>query len=176
MRTKLYHLFIALALFACVHPVLAQVTVGIMPTNNQALLYWPATATDYVLQSSTNLSLTNWVYATDAVPATYGSQAAVTVTNTALARFFRLMQVPATTPDGMAFIPAGVYTMGDTLGGESAAIPTVTVNVSAFYMDTNLVSFSQWQGVYSYATSHSYSFVDAGYGKAANHPVQTVDW
>jgi len=26
--------------------------------------------------------------------------------------------------------------------------------VSAFYMDTNLVSYSQWQGVYSYATGN----------------------
>jgi formylglycine-generating enzyme required for sulfatase activity len=175
MKTKIHSLFIMLALLAGVHPVLAQVTLGIMPTNNQALLYWPATATDYVLQSSTNLSLTNWVYATDAVPATYGSQAAVTVTNTALARFFRLMQVPATTPDGMAFIPAGAFTMGDTLDSESDAIPT-NVYVSAFYMDTNLVSYSLWQSVYSYATSHGYGFDFVGAGKAANNPVQTVDW
>jgi len=146
-----------------------------MLTNNQALLYWPATATDYVLQSSTNLSLTNWVYATDAVPATYGSQAVATVTNTALARFFRLMQVPATTPDGMAFIPAGAFTMGDTLDGESDAIPT-NVTVSGFYMDTNLVSYSQWQSVYNWATANGYGFDYAGSGKAMNQPVQTVDW
>ena len=57
----------------------------------------------------------------------------------------------------------------------SDAIPT-NVYVSAFYMDTNLVSYSQWQSVYSYATSHGYGFDDAGSGKAANHPVQTVDW
>jgi formylglycine-generating enzyme required for sulfatase activity len=43
-------------------------------------------------------------------------------------------------------------------------------------MDTNLVSYSQWQSVYSWATSHGYGFVNAGAGKAANHPVQTVDW
>jgi formylglycine-generating enzyme required for sulfatase activity len=78
-------------------------------------------------------------------------------------------------PTGMAFIPAGSFTMGDTLDGESDAIPT-NVYVSAFYMDVNLVSLSQWQGVYSYATSHGYTFVNAGAGKAANHPVQTVDW
>jgi len=75
----------------------------------------------------------------------------------------------------MALIPAGAFTMGDTLDGESDAIP-ISVTVSAFYMDTNLVSYSQWQGVYSYATSHGYGFDDAGAGKAANHPVQTVDW
>jgi formylglycine-generating enzyme required for sulfatase activity len=43
-------------------------------------------------------------------------------------------------------------------------------------MDKNLVSYSQWQSIYSWATNHGYSFDHAGLGKAANHPVQTVDW
>src|ERR1019366_1238886 len=84
-------------------------------------------------------------------------------------------QMAGQTSDGMALIPAGSFTMGDTLDGESDAIPT-TVYVSAFYMDTNLVSYSQWQTVYNWATSHGYSFVNAGAGKAANHPVLTIDW
>ena len=83
--------------------------------------------------------------------------------------------VSITTSDGMALIPAGTFTMGDTLDGESDAIPT-NVYVSAFYMDTNLVSYSQWQSVYNWATTNGYSFDNAGSGKAANHPVQTVDW
>jgi formylglycine-generating enzyme required for sulfatase activity len=96
---------------------------------------------------------------------------AVTVSNTSPARFFRLSAVPA----GMALIPGGSFTMGDTLDGEPDAIPT-NVYVSGFYMDVNLVSSNQWQSVYSYATSHGYGFVNAGLGKAANHPVQRVDW
>jgi formylglycine-generating enzyme required for sulfatase activity len=43
-------------------------------------------------------------------------------------------------------------------------------------MDTNLVSYSQWQPVFSYATSQGYGFDNSGAGKAANHPVQTVNW
>ena len=43
-------------------------------------------------------------------------------------------------------------------------------------MDTNLVSSNQWATVSAYATSHGYSFAFAGMGKAANHPVQMVDW
>jgi formylglycine-generating enzyme required for sulfatase activity len=78
-------------------------------------------------------------------------------------------------PAGMTLIPAGAFTMGDTLDGESDAIP-VSVTVSAFYMDVNLVSYSQWQSVYAYATSHGYGFDNAGSGEAANHPVQTVNW
>jgi formylglycine-generating enzyme required for sulfatase activity len=75
----------------------------------------------------------------------------------------------------MAFIPAGSFTMGDTLDGESDAIPT-NVYVSAFYMDTNLVSYSQWQSVYNWATNNGYVFSHAGAGNATNHPVQSVEW
>jgi formylglycine-generating enzyme len=76
----------------------------------------------------------------------------------------------------MAFIPAGSFTIGDTVDGESDAIPT-NVYVSAFYMDVNLVSLSQWQWVYSYATNQGYSFFGAATDKAANTPVETVvDW
>src|SRR5208282_6819964 len=42
-------------------------------------------------------------------------------------------------PAGMALIPAGSFTMGDALDGESDAIPT-TVYVSAFYMDVSEVT------------------------------------
>ena len=178
MKNKLYSLFIGLALLAVVHPGLAGPALGIVRTNNQSLLYWPATATGYVLQSSTNLASTNWVFATNAVPATYGSQTAVTVTNTPAARFFRLISLSTITPDGMALIPAGSFTIGDTPADEydgDDVIPT-NVYVSAFYMDVNLVSSNQWRTVYGYATNHGYSFVNPGLGKASNQPVQTVDW
>jgi formylglycine-generating enzyme required for sulfatase activity len=79
-------------------------------------------------------------------------------------------------PPNMTFIPAGPFTMGDSLDGESDAIPTATVTVSAFYMDVNLVSLGQWQSVYSWATSHGYGFDDSGSASAANQPVQKVDW
>jgi len=79
-------------------------------------------------------------------------------------------------PQGMALIPAGTFSMGDSLDGESDATPTMNITVSAFYMDLNLVSYAQWQSVFFWATNHGYGFVNAGAGKAANHPVQTVDW
>jgi formylglycine-generating enzyme required for sulfatase activity len=101
----------------------------------------------------------------------------------------RISSVPQATgspiPAGMALIPAGAFMMGDSLDGDELlfgqringdATPTVEVEVSAFYMDKNLVTFSEWQSVYSWATKHGYSFVHAGSGKAANHPVRTVDW
>jgi formylglycine-generating enzyme required for sulfatase activity len=78
-------------------------------------------------------------------------------------------------PAGMVLIPAGSFTMGDTLDGETDARPT-NVSVSAFYMDTNLVSYSQWQAVYDWATNAGYGFANAGAGNATDNPVQTVDW
>ncbi len=92
-------------------------------------------------------------------------------------RFFRLSAVPAGIAlfPGMALIPSGGFTMGDTLDGSGDAVP-ISVVVSAFYMDVNLVSLSLWQSVYGYATNHGYDFANAGSGKAANHPVHTVDW
>jgi formylglycine-generating enzyme required for sulfatase activity len=78
-------------------------------------------------------------------------------------------------PPGMALIAAGAFTMGDNLDGEDDATP-VSVTVSAFYMDVSLVSLSQWQSVYYWATNHGFGFDNAGSGKAADNPVQTVDW
>jgi formylglycine-generating enzyme required for sulfatase activity len=80
-------------------------------------------------------------------------------------------------PPGMALIPAGSFTMGNSIGDNDItdANPT-NVTVSAFYMDVNLVSYSQWQSVYFWATNHGYDFFNAGTRKAANHPVQTVNW
>src|ERR1035437_8090607 len=174
MKTKLYSLFIVLALLAGVHPALAQLTnLGIAPAGNQTVLFWPTTFTNYVLQSTTNLASPNWVLVTDAVPVTVSNNVTITVTNTSPARFFRLYNTNS--PAGMALIPAGAFTMGDNLDGESDATP-ISVTVSAFYMDVNLVSYSQWQTVYNWATNHGFGFALAGSGKAANHPVQTVDW
>jgi formylglycine-generating enzyme required for sulfatase activity len=175
MKTKLHFLFIGLAFIAGVHQAAAQVTnLGIAPAvGGQSLLYWPVSTTDYVLQTVTNLSSTNWA----TVRTAYTVNAAE-VTNAAPSGFFRLL--PTTTPAGMALIPAGWFVMGDTLDGESDAIPT-NVYVSAFVMDVNLVNYGLWTNVYAYATSQGYNFVNAGQngyptGTGTNYPVTTVDW
>jgi len=43
-------------------------------------------------------------------------------------------------------------------------------------MDVNLVTYSQWESVYNWATNNGYTFDNPGSGVAPNHPVQTVDW
>jgi formylglycine-generating enzyme required for sulfatase activity len=151
--------------------------LNIAPAGGKSILYWPTNGTSYVLQTTTNLVTPNWVTASNAVTVN-----AVLVTNSLPIGFFKLLPL-TNSPVGMALIPAGSFLMGNYLFYNSATNdPDITdanptnVSVSAFYMDVNLVSLSQWQGVYNYATNQGYGFVNPGTGKAANHPVQTVDW
>jgi len=83
-------------------------------------------------------------------------------------------------PPGMVLIPAGAYTMGNTVAADTDikdASP-LSATVSAFYMDANLVTLGQWHSVYYWATSNGYSFSSAnvGGGDAARNPVYDVDW
>jgi RNA polymerase sigma factor (sigma-70 family) len=96
-----------------------------------------------------------------------------TITIKELAAYSRISRHGPTA--GMALIPAGSLAMGDSLDSDADATPT-KATVSAFYMDANLVTYSQWQSVYFWAAAHGYVFAHAGAGKAADHPVQTVDW
>ncbi len=80
-------------------------------------------------------------------------------------------------PAGMQLITAGSFTLGNTFGDSDLpdANPTNTA-VSAFYIDTTLVTWSQWQARYCWATNNGYDFVNSGLGKAPNHPVVQLDW
>lgn len=80
-------------------------------------------------------------------------------------------------PSGMALIPAGTFTMGDSFSeGSSDELPTHPVDVSAFYMDKYEVTKVLWDEVYEWAIANGYSFDKAGEGKAATHPVHFVRW
>src|ERR1017187_2418020 len=170
MKTKLKSLFIELALVAGVYQAAAQTAqffriVGPAATtihafNADGTLVWSngKKGTNYTVQTRSSLT-GDWV-----------NYVQLPVTN-----YINTNQIIAfNPPTGMAFIPAGSFTMGDTLDGEFDAIPT-NVYVSAFYMDVNLVSSNQWRTVYSYATNHGY-ILNAGAGKGTNYPVETVDW
>ena len=180
MKTRIYSLFLGLAFLAGVHQVFAQGTgffrisgpaaSGIIAFNADGTMIWTNAlpSTNYTIQTLSSLpGGTHWV-----------DYVQLPVTN----RINTNLLISFHPPAGMALIPAGTFTMGDTLDGESDAIPT-NIYVSAFYIDVNLVSWSQWQTVNSYATNHGYHFftnttyaVYQADGKAANHPVQTVDW
>jgi formylglycine-generating enzyme len=173
MKTNLTALFIGLALLAGVHEVAAQTAqffrivgptaVTITKFRADGSMVWSGATPGaiYTVQISTTLAGGgNWVDYNQIV-------ASGSVSTNVISSF--------NPPAGMVLIPAGEFTIGDTLDVEGDAIPT-NLTVSAFYMDVNLVSSNQWAGVYIYATIHGYGFVHAGLGKAANHPVQTVDW
>jgi formylglycine-generating enzyme required for sulfatase activity len=184
MKSKLPLVFIAVALTGGLRPAEAEVspTLEVVCTNHGVLVHWPSTQTNFVLQYCTNLASPKWTYATDAGRVVYGTQTALAVTNLTRPRFFRLMKIfaaPPTTPPSppykMATIPGGTFTMGDTLDGIPDALP-VSVTLSTFYMDTNLVTYSQWQQVYCYGIILGGTLYSEGGGKGTNYPVGSVMW
>jgi formylglycine-generating enzyme len=164
------YVFVLTGFFLGVFTAPAQPTLGVAAGPNQTVLYFPPNATNYLVQSTTNLASPNWAAATDAMLVTAWS-----VSNTAPAKFYRLAYTPP--PAGMVLIPAGWFTIGNATGdGDLTDAPPTNVYVSGFFMDINLVRLSQWQAVYTYATGNGYTFTNSGAGKAADHPVQMVDW
>jgi formylglycine-generating enzyme required for sulfatase activity len=103
-----------------------------------------------------------------------GLAAGATVPATAITGTLPSSQI-APAPQGMALIPAGTFSMGDSLDGSADAVP-VSTTVSAFYMDVTEVTLSQWQAVYFWAKDNGYSDLPEGNGKGPDHPVHTVSW
>jgi formylglycine-generating enzyme len=175
VKTKLHCLFIGLAFLVGVQEIAAQTAqffrivgpaaVTIMAFRADGTLVWSnaLSGTNYIVQTVSSLpSATNWV-----------DYVQLPVTQAVNTNFIFAFNPPA----GMVLVPAGSFTIGNSIGDNDITVANPTnVYVSAFYMDVNLVSSSQWAAVYAYATSHGYSFVNAGTGNAANYPVETVDW
>jgi formylglycine-generating enzyme required for sulfatase activity len=131
------------------------------------------------IQYTTNLSQTNWVALTNVVVVQSPYWFVDVSAPPAPRRFYRVVAFSSTNtsaPGGMVPIPSGSFIMGDSLDGSSDAIPTHSVSVSAFFIETDLVSKALWDRVYQWAISHGYSFDYAGAGKATNHPVEFVNW
>ena len=93
-------------------------------------------------------------------------------------RFYRVLVLGTNSPPpgSMAFIPAGPFVMGDTLDGDSKALPLHTNQISAFYMDKYEVTKVVWNDVYNWAISRGYVFTYGADRKANNHPVYNVTW
>ena len=94
--------------------------------------------------------------------------------------FYRVTGVAATNsvPPGMVSIPAGSFMMGNLVNDyDILDASNISVYVSAFYMETNLVSSNLWRSVFAYATNHGYNFNNHNLiGKGANYPVHQVNW
>jgi sulfatase modifying factor 1 len=176
MKNKCVLLYTLVLLLTGIFGASAQLitNLAIVASGRVMYVFWPAGDTNYTLQKATSANSTNWITASSGIPLT-----GMCITNTAGAEFFRLASgtnvstnVP---PAGMLEVLGGTFTMGDSLDGESDAIPT-NASLSPFYMDINLVSYSVWQQVYSWAATNGYVFANAGGGKAVNYPVESVDW
>jgi formylglycine-generating enzyme len=90
---------------------------------------------------------------------------------------FSVQPQPTNPPAGMALIPAGKFTMGDTFSeGNTNERPTHIVDSGAFYMDKYEVTKTLWDSVISWATTNGYGFDNPGLGKASNHPVHNIIW
>jgi formylglycine-generating enzyme required for sulfatase activity len=75
-----------------------------------------------------------------------------------------------TNPPGMVRIPSG------TNSGTDPDFGAYSLTVAAFYTDATEVTKAKWDEVYTWAIANGYGFDNAGSGKAANHPVHTVNW
>jgi len=133
------------------------------------------------IQYSADLSQTNWVVLTNLLVTQSPYWFVDVDAPPAPRRFYRVLALGTNSPvpPGMALIPAGSFTMGncmDSSEGWSEELPLHAVYVSAFCMEKHEVTKSLWDMVYQWAITNGYSFDHAGSGKAANHPVQTIDW
>jgi formylglycine-generating enzyme required for sulfatase activity len=78
--------------------------------------------------------------------------------------------------------PAGSFVQGNTSGdADITDAPPVSVTVSAYYLEANLVSAGLWNLVIDgYASSHGYTFDDSRYDyglpKGTSHPMVGVSW
>src|ERR1039458_8926274 len=176
MKNKIQNLLLGLALLAGVHQTLGQaIVINSFSQNGVLVCSGLQTGTWATVQWASSLSgpwQTNWAGLTGVAVSNNGT---LTVS---VPMFYRVLGVAATNPPaGMALIPAGSFTMGDTFNeGSSYELPLHTVYVSAFQMDRTDVTYALWQQVYTWAIAHGYSFDNVGSGKATNQPVQTVSW
>jgi formylglycine-generating enzyme required for sulfatase activity len=76
-----------------------------------------------------------------------------------------------------SLIPAGTFQMGDSFGeGNYDELPVHEVSVSAFYMAKHEVTKALWDELKTWGASHGYPDLPTGDGKAADHPVLTINW
>jgi formylglycine-generating enzyme required for sulfatase activity len=89
-----------------------------------------------------------------------------------------LLTVNSAAPTGFALIPAGAFTMGNSVAADTdiTDAPTRTVTLDAFYMGKYEVTKAEWDEVRTWGLSNGYTDLAAGDGKASNHPVQSIDW
>lgn len=161
---------VAAALAGTVHGQMALPRVtAVAWTNGVFSMAWTNTGTNSVMvERRTSLVAGSWV----ALEA-FNTTAAHTDTNAPVgAAFYRLRM------EGMSFIPAGSFAMGDAFAeGSAGELPVHTVNVSAFLMDKFEVTKALWDHVAAWAATNGYDIAPSNANaKAVNHPAGDVSW
>jgi formylglycine-generating enzyme required for sulfatase activity len=105
----------------------------------------------------------------------------VTVSDGKLSRsdnFLLTVRANVAVPTGFALIPAGAFTMGNSVLADAdiSDAPTRTVILDAFYMAKYELTKAEWNEVRTWGLSNGYTDLVAGAGKANNHPVQGITW
>ncbi len=152
----------------------AQFQLGIRIGGTSVVSILGTTGTVCQLQWSDDLADPGrWLHLGHCVLTNGTSEFSDSKTN-ASGRYYRVVQTPDT---NTVLIPAGSFVMGSTLSEANYdEKPAHSLYVSAFYMDRYEVTQSLWDAVFAWATNHGYEFDNPGSGKAANHPVHSVNW
>jgi formylglycine-generating enzyme required for sulfatase activity len=81
------------------------------------------------------------------------------------------------TVDFSSLIPPSSFMMGRTSGDTDADAPPVAVNMSMFYyIGKYEVTKAMWDEVRIWGLLNGYADLYEGWGKAPNHPVQSINW
>ncbi len=70
-------------------------------------------------------------------------------------------------------IPSGTYPRGGTIGYNPGSM---SVTVSSYYLQEKETTKAHWDEVRTWAMDNGYTDLPTGGGKAANHPVHSVNW
>ena len=129
-----------------------------------------STAAVYIVESASSPT-GQW---TSAAACVAPANAATVTVASATSGFYRVRAAVTNSvthpPEGMVLIPGGTNT------GTDPDFGAYSLTVDSFYMDATEVTKAEWDSVYTWAIVNGYSFVNAGSGKATDHPVQTVSW
>lgn len=173
MRHGIYCVAVVVGLGGVASLVLAgDVVINSFNATGQLTFRGASNAVSYRIEwaSSANGPWTNFAGASarlDAIPSS-----GTGIVTAAVPMCYRVVAtVVDGAPAGMALIPAGTNSGTDPeCGAYSLTLAT------PLYMDKYEVTKAQWDAVYNWAVTNGYSFANAGSGKAADHPVQTVNW
>jgi len=130
--------------------------------------------TNYVVEWAPTVS-GPWSDTWEGLRVTEPATADVTV---AVPMFYRVVArgTPVTVPEGMGYVPAGEFEMGDAQGLVASALPVHSVRVRPFVIEQFEVRHDLWARVSAWALTHGYAFENPGSGFAADHPVNMINW